>query len=75
MRKNELLERIREAGYPHVAYKIELHWNEPTIKDVFNELLYNHREGRQGFPKEVFSCLLDLYSRVKMEGRPKSDNA
>ena len=63
MRKNELLERIREAGYPHVAYRIETNWKEPSIKEIFNEIFYEHQ--RHPLPKDVFLCSLTLYGKIK----------
>lgn len=60
--KQRCLNLIREMGFAHVAYQIERHWNDASIFDVFNNLVYDHRGGRQGFPKEVMSAIMVLYS-------------
>jgi hypothetical protein len=67
MNKQQHLNAINDAGFPHVAFKINLHWDEPTIKNVFDELLFDTRIGRQGFPDSVMSALLALYNMRDIE--------
>lgn len=58
--KRELLDYIASRGFPHVSKRIELVWGHPEIYDVFRSLIIPNTEGRQGFPKDVFSAILKL---------------
>lgn len=68
----EELSIIRER-FPHVANKIELFWGHPEIDLVFEDLIYDKRGGRQGFPPEVMSAIMRLFKKNGEETKKPHD--
>jgi hypothetical protein len=49
--------------FPRVANRLALCWNYvDLVESVFNELLVDHRGGREGFPTPVANELLRLHA-------------
>jgi hypothetical protein len=49
--------------FPRIANRLALCWNYvDLVESVFNELLVDHRGGREGFPTQVANELLRLHA-------------
>ena len=49
-----------EAKYPHIVKKISILWGTIGMSRYFNEILFDDRGGRGGFPAEVMTELFSL---------------
>lgn len=48
-----------ERCYPHIVQGLAICWHDPDATDRYlNSVLVDERDGRQGFPEEVFSELM-----------------
>lgn len=49
--------------FPRIANRLALCWNYvDLVESVFNELLVDHRGGREGFPRPIANELLRLHA-------------
>jgi hypothetical protein len=51
---------IIERGYPRIAAYIREHWGKRALDDYFSKLVIDERGGRQGFPVEVLSAIMEV---------------
>lgn len=64
-----------ENNFPHVVEKFELAWGRPQrMKQLKEELIFEQRLGRQGFPLEVANEIFDVFEHYeKLTGPPSGD--
>lgn len=49
-------------SYPRIAYRIAKYWSDPyKMQQYFNDLVFDNRGGRQGFPGVVAKEILALH--------------
>src|SRR5689334_14559401 len=49
-----------EELYPRIVEKIAVLWGSPQLSKYFNELLFDDRGGRAGFPPDIMTELFRL---------------
>lgn len=60
-------------GLPRVVHELITHWGTPFCSTYLNDLIINPTGmDRQGFPPEVFTEIMFLYSLLTSTGAPKS---
>lgn len=63
MEKEQHLHIIKTYGFLRISNAIELMWGTPECDDYISKLIVDfERDNRVGFPQEVFSSILSLYS-------------
>lgn len=61
MVENSQFYDIINNEYPRIATTIKVQWGTKECHDYLNLLVFDVRDGsREGFPKHVFSALLEL---------------
>lgn len=51
---------IIETRFPRIAAIIREHWGKRALDDYFGKLVIDDRGGRQGFPIEVLSAIMEV---------------
>jgi hypothetical protein len=51
---------IIERGFPRIAEKIKELWGKRALDDYFAKLVVDERGGRQGFPPDVLTAILEV---------------
>ncbi|HTO46599.1 MAG TPA: hypothetical protein VML91_03080 [Burkholderiales bacterium] len=51
---------IIETRFPRIAAVIREHWGKRALDDYFAKLVIDDRGGRQGFPIEVLSAIMEV---------------
>ena len=63
MEKNEYerhLKIISDNGFERISQAIEIAWGSRDCENYLKKLLVSDREGRRGFPPEVFKSIIAL---------------
>ncbi|HEY4374531.1 MAG TPA: hypothetical protein VGN52_21595 [Burkholderiales bacterium] len=56
-----------ERSHPHIVERLRLLWGYPEGHTYLTRLLVDHRGGRQGFSREVFSEISELLETYPAE--------
>ena len=59
---SHLYPKKTEEKFPRIVDKIEILWGTPGMARYFNELLFDERGDRAGFPAEVMGELFALHN-------------
>jgi hypothetical protein len=65
--------RLLEQSFPHILEKIAVLWGSRDMEPYFENLLVTRRPGRAGFPTEVASELIRLFSIYHKMGLAQRD--
>lgn len=62
----EKLERLSAIGFKRISDKLEILWGSLECQKYLYNLIVMDREGRTGFPNEVFDLIVSL-SNIHMQ--------
>lgn len=68
---------IIKDRYPRIFTQIDLTWGTPELQQYLERTLFTDRNGRQGFPPDVMSALMKIYTEhtkvLKAKGYNRDD--
>lgn len=59
--KEMALKYLDLVGYSRISRSIDAMWGTPELDSYFSSIMISDREGRDGFPPDVFEAILSLY--------------
>lgn len=64
-----------EIAFPHIVGHLVDYWRSPhAAREYLDELVNDRRDGRRGFPMEVFEELMFLHDLLWQKRHPDADH-